>query len=235
MIAQKEFVDISLNIKSLNDKINSILDETGRTINDITVIAVTKTVDLDRVQAAVKAGCLNLGENRVQELIEKYDNLNEGVNWHMIGRLQTNKVKYIVDKVSLIHSVDRLKLGKEIDRQASKIGRVVPVLVQVNASKESTKAGIDPLDTIDFVNELSRLQNLKVMGLMTIGPNTDNKEDIRSSFRRVKSLFDELKKSNINNIETRYLSMGMSKDFDIALMEGSNMIRVGTTIFGQRQ
>ncbi len=228
------FEYISSNIDSLKKRIQATAEKSGREFDDITLIAVTKTVEVERIKTAIKQGIFNFGENRVQELLEKYDIINVKSNWHLIGHLQTNKVKYIVDKVSMIHSVDRLELAKEIQKHAERFNRIIDVLIQVNISGEDSKFGIKPDRAFDLIKDISLFENIKVKGLMTIAPNTENKEEIRNVFKGLKEIFIDIKKENIDNVSMEYLSMGMSGDFEIAIEEGANMIRVGSAIFGKR-
>jgi len=230
-------MDIKHNIDLINQRIKNSLIKAGREIDDVTLIGVTKNVPVDVINQAVDHGLLELGENRVQELAAKYEQLSglNGVNWHMIGRLQRNKVKYIVDKAALIHSLDSLDLAREINRQAELIQRVVPVLVQVNVANEETKAGMPFEETIPFIETIYNLKYIKVMGLMMIAPLTDDPETVRPYFQVMKQMFDDLKRNNYPHTEMKYLSMGMSNDFEIAIEEGSNMVRIGTAIFGTRK
>ncbi|HHV60414.1 MAG TPA: YggS family pyridoxal phosphate-dependent enzyme [Clostridiaceae bacterium] len=226
--------DISANIKSVMDRVRTAAEKSGRTLDDITVIAVSKTVEVDRINKARELGILNFGENKVQELLNKFEAAAPGLKWHMIGHLQTNKVKYIVDKVELIHSVDSIRLAREIDRQAGNNGKKVNVLVQVNVAGEETKFGISAREARQFISAISLLKNIKVRGLMTIAPYADNSDDIRWVFRELRKLFIDISMENIDNISMDYLSMGMSNDFEVAIEEGSNMVRIGTAIFGPR-
>jgi len=226
---------IKRNIEEVRKRVEKAALKSGRNPGDIKIIGVTKTVDTDRIMKAIDAGIVDLGENRVQELLEKYDKINRECRWHLIGHLQTNKVKYIIDKVSLIHSVDRIELVQEIQKRAEKIGRIVDVLVQVNVAEEESKFGIRTSEALDFVKEVSRFENIKVRGLMTIAPLVENPETVRYVFRELRKLLIDIRQENIDNINMDFLSMGMSNDFEIAVEEGSNMIRVGTAIFGRRQ
>ena len=226
--------EIKDNINTISQDIRDICIRTGKDPDSITIIAVTKTIDPDRINCAIGCGIQNIGENKVQEIMAKYENIEENVNLHLIGHLQTNKVKYIIDKVVLIHSVDSISLAKEIGRRAEKAGIVKNVLVQVNVAQEETKYGID-YDEIDgFVQQLSQLTGIKVMGLMTIAPYYEDVELARPVFRRLKEKYDMLAKADIPNVEMKYLSMGMTNDYKLAIEEGSNMVRIGTGIFGAR-
>lgn len=222
------------NIAQLRERVANAAARAGRDPEDIKIIAVTKTVDVGCIKIAVEAGLADLGENRVQELVEKYPCFDGNVNWHLIGHLQTNKVKYIIDKVKLIHSLDSLELAEEIQKRAERCGRIMPALVQVNVSGEETKSGIRPETVHMFTEKLDCYKNIRIKGLMTIGPLTPNAEEIRKNFRELFKIFIDIKRKKNNNIDMDVLSMGMSNDFEIAVEEGSNMIRVGTSIFGKR-
>lgn len=223
------------NVAGIRERVARAAEKSGRRLEDINIVAVTKTVGLDRIERVLEEGILNLGENRVQELLEKYDNIKRECRWHLIGHLQTNKVKYIVDKVAMIHSLDRLELAEEIQNRAQKAGRSIDVLVQVNVSGEESKFGIDSGQTLELVKKLSLLKNIKVKGLMTIAPFDENPENIRYVFRGLHKIFIDIQQENIDNIDMAYLSMGMSNDFETAIEEGANMVRIGTSIFGNRQ
>lgn len=222
------------NINAVYERIHKALERAGREPDDITLIAVTKNIDIDVIKEAVSYGIADLGENRVQELLSKYNKVQD-VRWHMIGRLQSNKVKHIVDKVALIHSLDRLSLAREINKRAERIQRVVPVLVQVNPAGEKTKAGLPYEEVIPFIETIFNLKYIKIMGLMFIAPLTDNPEAVRTYFAMMKHLFDVLKDYNYPHVDMKYLSMGMTNDFEIAIEEGSNMVRIGTALFGSRE
>lgn len=230
-----EALDVCENVKKIKQRIAAAAQRSGRNPEDILFVAVTKTVEPSRIAPAIAEGITTLGENRVQELCEKYDILDKSVAWHLIGHLQTNKVKYIMDKVSLIHSLDRMELALEIDKRAAKAGRVMDVLVQVNIAEEDSKFGIHKDMAVDFIKKVSDLKNMKVRGLMTIGPLTQNPEEIRWVFRELSKLRIDINRENIDNINMDYLSMGMSNDFEIAIEEGANIVRIGSALFGHRQ
>jgi len=198
-------------------------------------LAVTKTVEPSRINEAVKLGITAIGENRVQEIMSKFDQVDPGVSWHLIGHLQTNKVKYIIDKVSLIHSLDSISLAKEINKRAEKFGRSMSVLVQVNVADEDTKFGLPPEDTINFIKEVSPLPYLNIRGLMTIGPLTEDPEEVRPVFRRLRELKEEISHMKLPGVKMDYLSMGMTNDYRIAVEEGANIVRIGSAIFGSRK
>lgn len=225
---------IKNNIEAIKKDIEEICLKSGKNPDDITIIAVTKTVDTDRINYAADCGLTNLGENKVQEIMDKYEPVNKNVKWHLIGHLQTNKVKYIIDKVELIHSVDSVKLAEEISKKALKNNLIKEVLVQVNVAKEESKFGIDIEEVISFVKTISAFENIRIKGLMTIAPYDENPENVRPIFRLLRQKFDELAQMNIPNTDMKYLSMGMSNDYAVAIEEGANMIRIGTAIFGKR-
>ncbi len=222
------------NIKVILQKVEAAARKSGRNAEDIKVIAVTKTVDENRIMKAIENGLYDLGENRVQELCDKYEKLDKLCSWHLIGHLQTNKVKYIIDKVKMVHSLDRLELAQEIQKRAEKAGRIVEVLVQVNIAEEDSKFGMEKERVLSFLKEISGFNNIKVKGLMTIAPLAQNPEEIRWVFTELRKLHIDITRENIDNINMDYLSMGMSNDFEAAIEEGSNMVRIGTAIFGKR-
>lgn len=225
---------ISENIDVINGRIREAALRSGRNAGEVKLIAVSKTVGTDRIKEAFQCGITDFGENRVQELCDKYDILDVKCNWHLIGHLQTNKVKYISDKVSMIHSLDSMELALEIQKRAEKAGRQLNALVQVNIAGEDTKFGISPENTLKFVREVSKLGNIRIKGLMTIAPLVTDPEDIRWVFSDLRKLLIDIRQENIDNIDMECLSMGMSNDFEVAIEEGSTMVRIGTAIFGKR-
>ena len=225
---------ISENIENIRNNIDAACKRSGRDHKDVLLLAVSKTVDVDRIKAAVDCGLNSLGENRVQEIMEKYEPMGENVKWHLIGHLQTNKVKYIIDKVELIHSVESIKLAEEINKQAKKHDLVMDVLVEVNMADEESKFGVKPEETESFIRELSLMDNIRVRGLMTVAPNVENGEENRVYFRNMKQLLVDINAKNINNINMDILSMGMTGDYETAVEEGATIVRVGTGIFGKR-
>ena len=228
-------MSIRENIDDITKKIENTCKKIGRNPNDITVIAVSKTVESERAKEAVKAGINNLGENRVQELIKKYDELSDlDVKWHMIGHLQKNKVKYIIDKTVLIHSVESLSLAEEINKRAEKNNLIANVLIELNIGEEESKFGINEENVYDFITSMEQFENIKVLGLMTVAPFCENPEDVRWVFKKMKNIYDKISTMNLRNTEMNYLSMGMTNDYEIAIEEGSNIIRIGTAIFGAR-
>lgn len=226
-------MDIRRNLEEVLKKIE-IAEKKTISGEKVELIAVTKTHGIDIIKEAVNLGVTDIGENKVQEFVSKYDSLNEDVNFHMIGTLQSNKVKYIYDKAKLIHSLDRLSLAKEIEKRAKDSNIVVNCLVQVNISDEDSKGGVSLSETEKFIESLLEFENLKIVGLMGIAKNTEDLSEIRSSFRKLYKLKEKLKNRNIEEIEMKYLSMGMSSDFEMAIEEGSNMVRIGSSIFGKR-
>lgn len=201
---------------------------------DAMLLAVTKTHGVDKIMEVYNYGLRDFGENKVQELLDKKDKLPDDINWHLIGHLQTNKVNKIVGEVCLIHSVDSLKILKKINNRAKKLSIVQDCLLQINISKEESKSGFYEEDIEDIINQAKELENVKIRGLMTMAPNTENVSVIRSCFKGLKKIFDNLSNLSYNNIEMEYLSMGMTHDYKIALEEGANIIRVGSKIFGKR-
>lgn len=226
--------DIQVNIADIKDEIKKACHSCGRNPEDITLVVVTKTVDPIRINYAVDCGATDLGENKVQEIVDKYETVPKNIKWHLIGHLQTNKVKYIIDKVGLIHSVDSVKLAEEISKRAEKYDITKDVLVQVNVAEEETKFGIALDEAVNFVKSISVFDNIRIKGLMTIAPYSENPEGVRLVFRQLREKFDELSQMNLPNTEMKYLSMGMSNDYQIAIEEGANIIRIGTAIFGKR-
>lgn len=233
---------IETNLIRLRKNTENICKTAGRNHAEINIVAVSKTFPSDAVAAALDFNQLDFGENKVQELVQKQQELEGRIlNWHLIGHLQTNKVKFIVQSVYLIHSVDSYKLAVKINSEAAKIGRTVKCLVQVNTSLEEQKSGCNASEALKLVKEISTLDNLRVKGLMTIARFMDNQFDeaerliVRKSFRMLKNIFDEIKSAEITNTEMKYLSMGMTQDYDIAIEEGSNMLRIGSAIFGERK
>lgn len=227
--------NIKCNMIDIKNKIDKACELSNRNKEEVTLIAVSKTVDVDAIREAINSRATDFGENKPQELARKFETIGDDVNWHLIGSLQTNKVKYIIDKVYMIHSIDRLSLCDEIQKRAEKIGKTINCLIQVNISKEESKHGILEEDAIDFVKTIAKnYPNIRIKGLMTMAPNTDDKELVRSVFKGLKDLAIKIDKENIENISMDELSMGMSNDFEIAVEEGATFVRVGTSIFGQR-
>lgn len=225
---------IKENINSIKHNIDNAAKKSNRNSSDILLLAVTKTVNVDKMKFAAECGLNYFGENKVQELVKKYENLGTDYNWHMIGHLQTNKIKYIIDKIQLIHSVDSEKLAIEIDKEAKKINKVVNILLEVNVSGEETKFGIYPQNIFKVLDNISTLSNINIKGLMTVAPFVDNKEDNRTIFSKLSKLFIDIRAKQTDNIDMQYLSMGMTNDYETAIEEGANIVRIGTGIFGDR-
>lgn len=222
------------NIQQIKSKIKAAAERSGRNWEDIHLVAVTKNFSAEVVQAAVDCGIVLLGENRVQEAKSKIELVKGDVKWHLIGHLQRNKVKTAIGMFSMIQSLDSFRLAEEIQKRAEQAERVVDVLVQVNIGREITKYGIDPDNTESFIEKVSSFPNIKIRGLMAIAPFKENPEDVRSYFRHLYNIFESLKQKSIRNVNMEYLSMGMSHDFEVAIEEGANMVRIGTGIFGTR-
>lgn len=222
------------NLRDVQDKIRAACERSGRDPKEVTLIAVSKTKPVEMIQEIIDEQVVDFGENKPQELKSKYEVLPKNLRWHMIGHLQRNKIKYIIDKTCMIHSVESLRLAEAIDAEAKKHGIVVPVLVEVNMAKEESKFGIMPEDAASFVEEISRLSNIRVKGLMTIAPFVDDPEENRIHFQNLRKLLVDIKEKNIDNVNMCDLSMGMTGDYEVAIEEGATMVRVGTGIFGER-
>ncbi len=220
-------------LQEVREKIKEAAERSGRKASDITLIAVTKTHGADEINCAIDAGVTDIGENKVQEILEKYEAVKP-VRWHLIGHLQTNKVKYIIDKVCLIHSVDSIHLMDEIERQAVKHDLIMPILIQVNISGEETKFGIHPEELEEFLLHAGTLSRVKVRGLMTIAPKINKSISNRLHFDNIHKIFIDISQKKYDNVSMEYLSMGMSGDYQCAIDAGSNMVRVGSAIFGAR-
>ena len=225
---------IEKNLNSIKKEIEVYCQEKKMDVSAIKLVAVTKTVDISKINEVIELGITDIGENKVQEITDKFESIKKGVMWHLIGHLQSNKVKYIIDKVDLIHSVDSISLAKEISLRAGKINRTIDVLIQVNPADEESKFGIEYDETESFVEEVSRLPNIRIRGLMTIAPFYEDLEKVRPYFKMMKKKFDSLKSVKKENVSMDYLSMGMTSDYMVALEEGSNLVRIGTGIFGKR-
>jgi len=222
-------------LKHVESRIREAAIRSGRAPEAIQLVAVTKTQSVETLEKAYLAGVRTIGENRVQELLAKWPSFEDRFEWHIIGHLQTNKVKYIIDKVALIHSVDSLKLAQEISRQAAKIGKVMPVLIQVNPAEEETKFGLSSSEVELLVREAALLPGIKIQGLMTIAPFVEDEGLLRQVFSEMRRIFEHLKVSSIQGVEMKFLSMGMTHDFEIAIEEGATMVRIGSGLFGERQ
>lgn len=222
------------NYNNVNDRVKASCKKTSRSEDDVTLIAVSKTKPAEDIKTLYDYGVRDFGENKVQELTEKYEVLPKDIRWHLIGHLQTNKVKYIVDKVYLIHSVDSVRLAEQIEKEAAKKNVIVNILIQVNVAGEDTKFGLDTDDTIKNVETISKFPHVRIKGLMTIAPFVSDGEDNRKYFNELKQLSVDIQKKNIDNVSMDMLSMGMSGDFETAIEEGATLVRVGTSIFGAR-
>ena len=224
------------NIAQIRERISDAAKRADRNPDEVTLIAVSKTVSVDRIIPALDAGVTNLGENRVQEAEAKVGVINtEGLRWHLIGPLQSNKAKRAVEIFDTIHSVDSIKLAERLDRLAGELGKTMPILIQVDLGKEATKSGVDENDLEALIRRIADCSHLRLDGLMTLPPYFENTEDVRPYFRRLRELMAELNGKGIIGCKMRELSMGMSHDFEIAIEEGATMVRVGTAIFGSRK
>lgn len=225
---------ISENLKVINANIKKAAIKSGRKPEDITILGVTKTIDIERIKQLISLGIINLGENKVQELLQKYDVINSDVNWHLIGHLQTNKVKYIIDKVKMIHSVDSIKLAEEINKRAKQNNLTVDILIEVNIAQEASKHGINADELPLLVEKILKLDNINLKGLMTVAPFVENPQNNRIYFKKMRNLFVDIQEENKDNIIMEFLSMGMTNDYEVAIEEGANIVRIGTGIFGAR-
>lgn len=230
-LSAKEFDE---NYAAVCKRLESAAKLAGKRVEDIVLLAATKTVDTDTVNYAISKGIKYIGENRVQEFLKKDDGITE-VHKHFIGHLQTNKVKDIIDRVELIHSVDSIKLAREISAQAEKRGKIMDILLEVNVGGEESKWGFTPENLEENLTEIAKLSGIRVKGLMTIPPVCENVEDSRKYFRKMYKLFIDIRDKKIDNSSMEILSMGMSDDFEIAVSEGANLIRLGTVLFGKRE
>lgn len=222
------------NFDEIEQRIQAACDRSHRDRSEVTLVAVSKTKPVSMLQEAYDFGTRVFGENYVQEIIEKYDALPHDIKWHMIGHLQRNKVKYIIDKVELIHSVDSFRLAETIEKEAAKRGMTANILLEVNVAKEESKFGFMPEEVPDFIDQISNFTHLCVRGLMTSAPNVKNPEENRVFFRKLKNLSVDIDKKKADNVNVSILSMGMTNDFEIAIEEGATMVRVGTGLFGAR-
>ena len=228
-------INLAENLKNVEETVKKAASLSGRDLKDITLVAVSKTKPAEMIKEVYDLGIRDFGENRVQEIVEKYPVLPSDIRWHLIGHLQTNKVKYIIDKVCMIHSVDSLKLAQEISRQAVKKNVTMPVLIEVNVAGEETKFGVKPSETEELIRQIARLPQIEVKGLMTVAPIVANPEENSGCFSALQQLFVDISGKNIDNVNMDCLSMGMSGDYSVAIKEGATHIRVGTGIFGARQ
>ncbi len=225
---------IAENIQSVEQRIQAACARAGRRRDEVTLICVTKTMPVTDLQEAYDEGQRNFGENRVQEITEKYPLLPDDIRWHMIGHLQRNKVKYLMDRVVMIHSVDSASLARTISKEAVKAGRTMDILLEVNAAGEESKFGLSYEEVLPLVREIAPLPGLHICGLMTVAPYTDDPETNREFFKKLRDLSVDIDRQSIDNVSMHTLSMGMTGDFEVAIEEGATHIRVGTAIFGKR-
>lgn len=225
---------IKENLAKVHENIKKACEKAGRNPKEVTLIAVSKTKPVSMIEEAYQAGSREFGENKVQEIMEKHPKLPSDVHWHMIGHLQRNKVKYVIDKACLIHSVDSLRLAEEISSQAEKKKVEMDILVEVNIAQEESKFGASREEAVRLVEEIARLPHIHIQGLMTIAPFVENPEDNRQYFRQIRELSVDIMQKNIDNVSMSVLSMGMTGDYMVAVEEGATMVRVGTGIFGER-
>lgn len=222
------------NLKEVEAKIEAACKRAGRDRSEVTLIAVSKTKPVEMLEEAYGIGIREFGENKVQEMMDKYEVMPKDIHWHMIGHLQRNKVKYLMGKAALIHSVDSLRLAEEISAQSVKHEVTTDILIEVNIAGEETKFGTDREEAIALVEAAAKLPNIHICGLMTIAPFVENSEDNRKYFQQIRQLSVDIKEKNIDNVDMRILSMGMTGDYEVAIEEGATMVRVGTGIFGAR-
>ena len=226
--------ELKSNLADVERRVTEACKRAGRDRSEVTLIAVSKTKPVEDLNVIYGEGIRCFGENKVQELTSKIPEMPNDIDWHLIGHLQRNKVKYIVDKVKLIHSVDSYRLAEEINIQAKKHGVIVPILIEVNAANEASKFGVKLEEAKQLCEEISHLDAVHIMGLMTIAPNVVVPEENRPFFNKIKDLSVDIAKENIDNVDMRILSMGMTNDFEVAIEEGATHVRVGTAIFGER-
>jgi pyridoxal phosphate enzyme (YggS family) len=226
---------VAENVETIKKRIGEVCGRCGRRPEDVLLVGVSKTFGVDSIRKAAESGLFDIGENYAQELLEKRNNLNdERIRWHFIGHLQSNKVKYIIDYIHLVHTVDSERVAEELQKRAQKAGRSVNVLVEVHTTDEATKYGVQPAVTVDLVKRLSKFSRVKVLGLMTMGPFSDDPEDSRPSFQQIADLRSAIEHEGIENVSMQHLSMGMTHDFEVAIEEGATIVRIGTAIFGER-
>lgn len=228
-------MSVAENLAEIRSRIDELARSAGRNPEEVKLIAVSKTKPVSLIKEAVAAGALDLGENKPQEIVSKYPEFEgDSVRWHMIGHLQKNKVRHIIDKAELIHSVDSLALAEEINKRAEAIGKIQKILIQVNVTGEDSKSGVSPDDAAELCREISKLNNVRIMGLMTISVSGYTYEENRSVFDSLAVLAARIDDMKIDNVSMKELSMGMTHDFDAAIAAGATMVRVGTAIFGAR-
>ena len=222
------------NLKDVEERIQAACDRSGRKREDVLLVAVSKTKPVEMIEEVMTAGIVDFGENKPQELRDKYEVLPQNLRFHMIGHLQTNKIKYVIDRVVLIHSIDSIHLAEAVNAEAKKHNRIMPVLVEVNVAQEESKSGFLVEKTENAIREIAKLSNIRVEGLMTIAPFVENAEENRQYFVKLRKVSVDIAAKNIDNVTMHHLSMGMTGDYEVAIEEGATMVRVGTGIFGER-
>ncbi len=222
------------NLKDVEERIQAACDRSGRKREDVLLVAVSKTKPVEMIEEVMTAGIVDFGENKPQELRDKYEVLPQNLRFHMIGHLQTNKIKYVIDRVVLIHSIDSIHLAEAVNAEAKKHNRIMPVLVEVNVAQEESKSGFLMEKAENAIREIAKLSNIRVEGLMTIAPFVENAEENRQYFVKLRKLSVDIAAKNIDNVTMHHLSMGMTGDYEVAIEEGATMVRVGTGIFGER-
>ena len=225
---------IKENLKEVEEKIQKACLRSGRDPKEVTLIAVSKTKPVSMIEEVYTEGIRDFGENKPQELKEKYDLMPKDINWHMIGHLQRNKIKYVVDRACMIHSIDSIRLAQAVEEEAAKREKVIPVLLEINIAREESKFGFLEEEVYDALEIISKLPHLRIEGLMTIAPFVENAEENRVHFKNLRKLSVDIKQKNIDNVSMSILSMGMTGDYMVAIEEGATMVRVGTGIFGAR-
>lgn len=226
--------DIEYNLSVVKERIAAALKRAGRAGNEVTLLAVSKTKPVSDIEEAIRCGIREFGENKVQELTDKYEQIKEPVRWHLIGHLQRNKVKYIIGRTALIHSVDSVRLAEQIEEEASKKNCICDVLIEVNAAGEESKFGVAPEALLSVVRDIAGLPHVHIRGLMTVAPFVEDPEENRPYFKKMHDLLIDIKSKNIDNVTMGTLSMGMSNDYEVAIEEGATIVRIGTSIFGER-
>ena len=217
------------NLENIQKKVNEACERVNRSPDEITIIAVTKYVTIERTEEAIAAGLINVGENRTDEMLRKYEQINDKANWHFVGTLQSRKVREVVNKVAAIHSLDRVSVAKQINSRSEK---TLDCFIQVNVSGEASKHGLSPEEVIPFIKQLEPYEKVRVVGLMTMAPHVEDEEVLRNNFRKLATLRDEVKREKLSYAPFEYLSMGMSNDFEIAIEEGATHIRIGSDLVG---
>ncbi len=224
-------MSINENLPLIKKNIEEACIRCGRNPDEVKILAVTKTIDADTINEVISLGIKDIGENRVQELLSKYDKVDKSAVWHIIGHLQKNKVKYIADKVSMIHSVESRELAEEINKQCKKIDKVMDVLIEVNVSGEESKSGIKPSEALEFIADICELSNIRVKGLMTMAPISADNDELHQIFSTLYKISVDILTKKLDNVTMEYLSMGMSNDYVIAVEENSTMVRLGRGLF----